>query len=137
MAADTVALANKAIVADFLATFSRGDVTGVLHRMADDATWWVSGTIAGMSGTYEKKTFGALLQGVKTVYKTGAMQFEPKSMIAEGPFVAVEAASHALLNNGRVYNNQYHLLFEIRDGKVLRVKEYMDTQHAYATFFAP
>ena len=95
MTADETALANKAIVSDFLATFSRGDVAGVLQRMADDATWWVSGTIAGMSGTYEKKTFGALLQSVKTVYKTGAMQFEPKSMVAEGPFVAVEAASHA------------------------------------------
>jgi len=137
MTTDETALANKAIVADFLTTFSRGDVAGVLQRMADDATWWVSGTIAGMSGTYEKKTFGALLQGVKTVYKAGAMQFEPKSMVAEGPFVAVEASSYAELNNGRVYNNQYHLLFEIRDGKVLRVREYMDTQHAHAIFYAP
>jgi ketosteroid isomerase-like protein len=132
--ADTVA-ANKAVVADFLATFSRGDVPGVLERMADGATWWVSGTIAGMSGSYEKRTFGALLEGVKTVYKTGAMQFRSKSMIAEGPFVAVEADSYAELTNGRIYCNQYHLLFEIRGGKVLRVKEYMDTQHAHAIFF--
>jgi ketosteroid isomerase-like protein len=137
MTADETASANKAIVADFLATFSRGDVAGVLQRMADDATWWVSGTIEGMSGTYEKKTFGALLQGVKPMYKTGAMQFKPKSMVAEACFVAVEASSYAELNNGRVYSNQYHLLFEIRDGKVLRVKEYMDTQHAHAIFFAP
>lgn len=137
MGADGTTSTNKAIVADFLMTFSRGDVAGVLERMADDATWWVSGTIAGMSGTYEKKTFGALLQGVKAVYKTGAMQFTPKSMVAEDSFVAVEASSHAELNNGRIYSNQYHLLFEIRDGKVLRVKEYMDTQHAHAIFFAP
>jgi len=65
MTADETAFANKAIVADFLTTFSRGRWwAGVLQRMADDATWWVSGTIEGMSGTYEKKTFGALLQGV-------------------------------------------------------------------------
>jgi ketosteroid isomerase-like protein len=129
--------ANKAVVSDFLAIFSRGDVPGVLRCMADEATWWVSGTIAGMSGTYEKRTFGELLEGVKPVYKTGAMLFRPKSMIAEGPFVAVEADSYAELTNGRVYSNQYHLLFEIRGGKVLRVKEYMDTQHAHAIFFAP
>ena len=135
--ADGIADANKAVVADFLATFSRGDVAGVLQRMTDDATWWVSGTIAGMSGTYAKDTFGALLRGVKTVYKTGAMQFRPTAMIAENSFVAVEATSHAELNNGRVYSNQYHLLFEIHGGRVRRVKEYMDTQHAYAVFFAP
>jgi uncharacterized protein len=129
--------ANKAIVADFMAAFSCGDVPGVLQRMADGATWWVSGSLAGMSGTYEKATFGALLEGVKPAYKSGAMQFTPKSMVAEGPFVAVEAQSYAELQNGRIYNNQYHLLFEIRGGKVLRVREYMDTQHAFAIFFAP
>jgi ketosteroid isomerase-like protein len=137
MTADKTAVANKEIVANFLTTFSRGDVAGVLQRMADDATWWVSGTIEGMSGTYEKQTFGALLQGVKTLYKTGAMQFKPTSMVAEDSFVAVEASSYAELNNGRIYSNQYHLLFQIRDGKVWRVKEYMDTQHAHAIFVAP
>jgi len=132
----TIAI-NKALVSDFLMSFSRGDVADVLQRMADDATWWVSGTIQGMSGTYEKATFGALLDGVKTVYKTGAMQFTPISMVAEDCFVAVEASSYAELTNGRIYSNQYHLLFELRDGKVLRVKEYMDTQHAHAIFFGP
>ena len=135
MSSNESILVNKAIVSDFLATFSRGDVAGVLQRMADEATWWVSGTIQGMSGKYEKSTFGSLLAGVKTVYKTGAMQFKPVSMVAEGCFVAVEATSYAELTNGRIYSNQYHLLFEIRDGKVLRVKEYMDTQHAHAVFF--
>jgi len=137
MTSDENLLANKAIVSEFLAMFSRGDVPGVLQRMADDATWWVSGSIDGMSGTYEKKPFGELLEGVKAAYKSGAMQFKPKSMVAEGPFVAVEAHSYAELNNGRIYSNEYHLLFEIREGKVLRVKEYMDTQHAHAIFFAP
>ena len=129
--------ANKALVADFMATFSRGDVEGVLERMAEGATWWVSGTIEGMSGTYGRAEFGRLLEGVKTVYKAGALQLTPRSMIAEGPFVAVEAESYAQLHNGRVYSNRYHLLLEIRDGKVLRVKEYMDTQHAFATFMVP
>jgi uncharacterized protein len=137
MAKNETGTSNKAIVADFLQTFSRGDVQGVLQKMTADATWWVSGTIEGMSGKYEKRALGELLEGVKAVYKKGAMQFRPVAMIAEGPFVAVEADSYAELNNGRIYNNHYHLLFELRDGKVLRVKEYMDTQHAYSVFFGP
>lgn len=134
---DALHIANKAIVTDFMATFSRGDVEGVLERMAEGATWWVSGSIPGMSGTYGKAEFGRLLQGVKAVYKTGALQLTPNFMIAEGAYVAVEAESYGELHNGRIYNNRYHLLLEIRDGKVLRVKEYMDTQHAFATFLAP
>lgn len=129
--------ADKAVVADFLATFSRGDVAGLMERMDDHATWWVSGTIAGMSDTYGKQALGALLTGVKEVYKAGALRITPLSMVAEGGKVAVEAESYAELNNGRVYNNFYHFLFEVKKGRILRVREYMDTMHAQAIFFGP
>ena len=39
------------------------------------------------------------------------------------------------LNNGRIYNNLYHFLFVVRDGKVLQVKEYLDTMHTNDVFF--
>ena len=35
---------------------------------------------------------------------------------------------------GRVYRNVYHYLMWFRDGKVLRVKEYLDTQSAVEFF---
>lgn len=128
---------NKEIVKEFLEVFSRGDVNGVVDRLHDNATWWVSGTLQGLSGTYTKKEMGELLKGVKTVYTHGALQITPLKMIAEDNFVAAETESYAELNNGRVYHNLCHFLFEIADGKILRVKEYMDTQHAHATFLIP
>ena len=33
------------------------------------------------------------------------------------------------LGNGRTYNNEYHFLIEIRDGKIAAVREYLDTMH--------
>jgi hypothetical protein len=116
--------------------FSTGDVEGILACLHEDATYWVSGSIPGMSDTYDKQRLGGLLGGVTTVYKGGALRISPTSMIGEGDKVAVEAESFAELLNGRVYKNQYHFLFEVADGKILRVKEYMDTQHAYDTFVA-
>ena len=127
--------ANKAVVVDFLATFSRGDVAGLMERMDEDATWWVSGTIEGLSDTYDKQALTTLLGGIKDVYRQGALRITPLSMIAEGDKVAVEAESYAELNNGRIYNNFYHFLFELKGGRVLRVREYMDTMHAQAIFF--
>ena len=127
---------NKALVTDFLAVFSQGDVPGIAERLHADATWWVSGRMEGLSGTYTKEQMVKLLEGVTQIYKQGALRITPTSMIAENNRVAVEAESYAELNNGRVYNNIYHFLFEIADGKILRVREYMDTQHAYATFLA-
>ena len=127
----------KAVVRDFLATFSRGDVDGVLAAMADDATWWVSGSLEGMSDTYDKARFGPLLRGATALYVEGALRITPTGMIAEGDKVAVEAEGHATMTSGRVYAPRYHFLFEIADGKVLRVREYMDTMHAWETFFKP
>lgn len=127
----------KQIVRDFLATFSRGDVDGVLDAMADDGTWWVSGGLDGMSGTYEKASFGPLLRGATALYVEGALRITPVSMIAEGNHVAVEAEGFATMTSGRVYRPRYHFLFELADGKVRRVREYMDTMHAWDVFFKP
>jgi ketosteroid isomerase-like protein len=36
-----------------------------------------------------------------------------------------------------VYNNLYHLRLTIRDGKIAAVREYLDTQHVFETWYAP
>jgi len=58
-----------------------------------------------------------------------------KGLIAEGDKVAVEVESYGELQNGRVYNNEYHFSITIRDGKISEVREYLDTQHVFATWF--
>ena len=124
----------KGVVERFFATFSTGDVDRIMAGLSDDASWWVSGNIAGMSGTNSKQQFGALLRAVGPMYKHGALRITPSSMIAEGNLVAVEAESFAELTTGKTYNNQYHFLVEVAGDKVRRVKEYSDTHHMLETF---
>lgn len=126
---------NKAVVARFFETFSSGNVQAMLDAMADDGSWWVSGRLEGMSGRYDKASFGPLVEGAKAIYKSGGLVITPVSMIAEGDKVAVEATGFAELTDGRTYEPQYHFLITVRDGKVFEVREYMDTQHARETFF--
>ncbi|CAM3994820.1 SnoaL-like domain-containing protein [Novosphingobium lubricantis] len=126
---------NKAVVARFFETFSSGNVQAMLDAMADGGSWWVSGRLEGMSGRYDKASFGPLVEGAKAIYKSGGLVITPVSMIAEGNKVAVEATGFAELTDGRMYEPQYHFLITVRDGKVFEVREYMDTQHARETFF--
>lgn len=126
---------NKAVAAELLEAFSRGDVPGMVALMTDDATWWVGGRIDGLSGTYGRDEFAALVEGAKAAYKTGALKIWPTGMVAEGDKVAIEAESHAELHNGRVYSNLYHLLVTVREGKIAAVKEYCDTLHMKQVFF--
>lgn len=127
---------NKQTVKHFMDVFSSGDVAATLALMADSAIWWVAGTMP-ISGTYDKAAFGKLLAGVAATCKGGAIRLVPKAFTAEGERVAVETESFASLNNGRSYNNHYHFLFTVRDGKIAGVKEYLDTMHTNAVLCTP
>ena len=125
--------ANRQTVLKFLEVFSTGDVDAILAMMDDSATWWVAGTIP-LSGTKSKQEFGEMLAGVASTCN-GPITLTPHGVTAQGERVAVETESYAELKNGRVYNNQYHFLFVARDGKILAVKEYLDTMHTNDVFF--
>lgn len=125
---------NKAVVSRFFEIFNSGDVPALLEAMADDSSWWVSGRLEGLSGRYDKASFGPLVVGAKAIYKPGGLVITPTGMIAEGDKVAVEAEGFAELLNGGCYRPQYHFLVTVRDGKIAEVREYMDTQHAKDTF---
>lgn len=127
--------ANKKVVLDFFEKFSTGDMEATLAMMADSATWWVAGSFP-LSGTRDKKQFRELLGGIAEAC-TGPIKITPKGVTAEGDRVAVEAESYVKLKNGRVYNNQYHFLIEVRGGKIERVREYLDTMHTNAIFCTP
>lgn len=121
---------NKQLVATFLAHFGRKDVQGALAMMSADATWWIGSKpeLFPLCGLKTKAEIGALLEDLVPTTRDG-LAITPSGMLAEGPFVACEAESLGVLGNGRTYNNQYHFLFEIRDGSIAAVKEYLDTMH--------
>jgi ketosteroid isomerase-like protein len=128
--------ANKKLVTEFMHVFGGGDVDKIMGMMSDKATWTVKGTLPGLSGTHSKAQFKELLAGIGSHVK-GGISLTPVAFTAEGDRVAVETKSHAALHNGRVYQNEYHFLFEVRNGKIDRVVEYLDTVHTHDIFLKP
>ena len=53
----------------------------------------------------------------------------------EGEVVVVEHRLSATLPNGRPYVNDYCFVDEVRDGKVWRIREYMDTRGGWTQVF--
>ena len=123
---------NKALVTRFWQTFSAGRYDEAVAMLADDATWWVAGTTA-LSRTYTKSEFAQLLSQVTPMAPKG-LSVTPTALCAEGDRVSVEAVSYGEFTNGRVYKNEYHFMMVIRDGKLVSVREYLDTEHVTATF---
>lgn len=127
---------NKKVASDFLACFSANDVAGALDAMTDDVTWRIVGKpeLLSAAGVHNKEQIARVFHGMLGQLKNG-LQMTVKGAIAEGDKVAVEAESYGELQNGRIYNNTYHFLMTIRDGKICDVREYLDTQHVFATWF--
>ncbi len=61
--------------------------------------------------------------------------FEPRSMIGEGDVVMTEHRMSATLPNGRTYVNDYCFAYEVLEGRVSSVREYMDTRGGWLQVF--
>ncbi len=117
---------NKAIVSRFFDALNSGDVDTLVGTYADDGTVTTMGNTL-ISGTFTKQQIGDASRRALDVFPSG-LQFTIKDMIAEGDKVAVEAESEGEHVSGKTYINEYHFLFEFRDGQLLHLREYMDTE---------
>ena len=70
-----------------------------------------------------------MLENILSAFPSG-ITFNITGITAEDERVAVEISGEAIHASGEKYNNQYHFLLRIKDGKILELKEYMDTQLA-------
>lgn len=127
---------NKDLARQLIDRFTANDIAGALNLMTDDATWWIAGKPDHLpaAGVYSKEQIARLLYNMVGQLPNG-LKMTVKSLVAEGGKVAMEAESYGELRNGRVYNQQYHFLITVRDGKIEAVREYLDTQHVHATWF--
>ena len=129
--------ANKQLAAELFARISANDIPGALDTLADDATWWISGKPDAQpaSGMHDKAWIAGLFQRM-TSQLDGPMRMTVKGLVAEGDKVAAEVEGHGTLRDGRPYDQEYHFVMTLRDGKISAVREYLDTQQVYATWFA-
>lgn len=118
---------NKQAVRDFLAHFGKGDVDAALDCMTEDCVWWIGGKPAmfPLAGNKSKAEMRELLGGLVPAMKNG-LAMTIHGLTAEGDRVAAEVESYGQTENGATYNNFYHFLFIVRDGKMAQVKEYLD-----------
>ncbi len=118
--------ANKARVEAFFDAMNRGDTAAIVDAYADDGHVWTSGNTL-ISGKFSKEQIRAAAGAIFESFPHG-IRFSIIGMTAEGERVAVEAESVGAHASGNTYANQYHFLFIFRDGLLVELKEYMDTE---------
>lgn len=119
---------NKEIVTRFLGAVEAGDLDTIEALQAPDCTWWVLG-----GGTMSRDTYTDAVKSM--LLGASPRKVEIIGIIAEGDTVAVEVKSEMHFGD-RVYANEYHDLFVIREGQIVHGREYFDTGKV-AAFFGP
>lgn len=125
---------NKEVVKEFVEAMQISNVDKLKTMITDDFSWWIIGKpeYLATAGEHDTKYFLSFFKGAE-LFPDGT-DFTITSMIAEDNKVAAEAEFKAKTAMGTDYENYYHFLFTIENGKVKRMKEYMDTYHAKVTF---
>jgi ketosteroid isomerase-like protein len=119
---------NKSIVRRFLGAVQSGDLDTIEALQAPGCTWWV------LSGG--DMTRAEYIDAVKGMLLTAlTRKVEITGIIAEGDTVAAEVRSEMHFGD-RVYANEYHDLFVLKDGLIVHGREYFDTVKV-AAFFGP
>ena len=117
---------NKTIVTQFFDALNRGDVAFIVDAYAADGCVQTMGNTL-ISGVFSREQVAASAGGIFEVFPNG-LTFTILNMVGEGDKVAVEATSVGEHISGQTYSNEYHFLFEFQSGKLIRLKEYMDTE---------
>ena len=65
------------------------------------------------------------------------LQIEMLSMTAEEDRVSAELTITSKSALGAPYHNFYHFLFRVRDGRIVEIREHLDSHYAFETLFVP
>jgi ketosteroid isomerase-like protein len=128
---------NRRVATEFFRCHDAGNPQGALDLLADDCKYWIAGKPGrnASGGRVHGKAEMADIFRRMGEAMTGPLRMTVKHTTAEGDRVAVEATSRGELKNGKVYEQEYHLLMTIRDGRIAAVREYLDTQHVQEIWY--
>ncbi len=119
---------NLRVVQGIFAAFGQGNLPAVLGALADDVEWHVYGPPSvRYAGTRRGRTeveafFVALAESVEV------QQFEPRQFIAQGDCVVVLGCEQLRVKStGRTVRDDWAQVFTLRDGQVVKFREYLDS----------
>jgi ketosteroid isomerase-like protein len=125
----------KDVVRRFFETLSTGELDRVGEFFTAESTWTVNDVANGFPSQRGRAIIDDFLQPVREgLFAPGDPKIEVIRLIADGNTVAAETIGRGALRNGNAYENYYAFVLEVdpEAGKVLALKEYMDSDYAHS-----
>ena len=119
---------NVEVVKSFLAAIGRRDKQELLALSAEDIEWIIPGEDWPLAGTH--RGHAGLADVLQKANETVETSFpEPPEFIAQGDRVLVVGfATGRVKATNRTFKDDWVFDVTVRDGKVTKIREYIDTQ---------
>jgi ketosteroid isomerase-like protein len=120
---------NRQRVLKFLDVFYSGDLEGALARCSDDIDYIAPAPIEILPHLGHRRGKAAVRDMWQTVHaRYSSMRYEIPSIVAEGDQVAAQIrAFFRKRSNDRIVQFDIAVFFTLRDGRISRIREIMDT----------
>jgi uncharacterized protein (TIGR02246 family) len=118
---------NRQLMQSVFAELAKGNGQPFMDALADDARWTVIGS-SPWSRTYEGKQ-AIVNELMRPLFRQFADQYTASAtrIVAEDDTVVVEARGRVTTKSGKPYNQSYCYVFQLADGRVRELTEYLDT----------
>lgn len=127
---------NKQVVRNWFDAVNAGREDDILDMTTDDFQFKaMARQPEWMLYNWDRNEF-AKVPSTMSQLMTSPIQLRIVDLTAEGDRVAVEAETDSQMLSGKRYNNAYHFVFKLRDGKFYEVREYSCSHLAQSCFSA-
>jgi hypothetical protein len=125
------------VLRSYLDALTQGDLDRIADSFAEDARWLLHGTLPLAGVKQGRAEIMDFLLSAGGLYQPGTQRFSFGDITAAGERAVLEwRVQGVAAATGKHYDNQYCGVFTIRDGRIVEVREYLDSLHAAQTLFA-
>jgi uncharacterized protein len=119
---------NTQLVHQAYQHFKNADIQSVLGLLSEDVEWTLF-EIEGVPFSGTRRGSERVGEFFSEVFDTEeVLHFEPRELVAQGEkVVALGHYAWRVKSTGREYETDFVHVFSVRDGKVARYQEFMDT----------
>ncbi|OXM66156.1 MULTISPECIES: nuclear transport factor 2 family protein [Amycolatopsis] len=134
-------MVNRAVVQAAWRAFATHDAKQIAAFFTEDAEWLApagNATAVALDAPSHMVGRDAITRFLAHDFSrlfVSDVSVEFHGFYADGDRVVVEETMSATLANGNAYRNDYCFVFELRDGLIHRVREYLDTARGHRAVF--
>jgi ketosteroid isomerase-like protein len=118
---------NKKLMENIFARVATGDRAAFVDALADDVTMRVTGQYSWSRTFMGKAALLRDLYGYLQTLLAEGRRTIPLRFIADADHVVVEARGDMKTKAGVRYDNEYCLIYRLKDGRIVEIREYCDS----------